>query len=79
MEVGRSLHYLDDDRARAGLLQRGVLDEEVLTVEDLATRDGGVQEFRPRFQTILLHIDLVLSLCGSIRAGSCGPHRTPGP
>jgi hypothetical protein len=35
---------LDDDRSGAGLLQRGVLGEEVLTVDDVATRAGRVQE-----------------------------------
>ena len=35
---------LDDDRTCTGLLQRGVLDEEVLAFDDVAPWNGGVQE-----------------------------------
>jgi hypothetical protein len=35
---------LDDDGSCAGRLQRGVLDEEVLTFDDVAIWAGGVQE-----------------------------------
>ena len=33
-----------DDRSRAGRRQRGVLDEEMLTFDDVATWEGCVQE-----------------------------------
>jgi hypothetical protein len=36
---------LDDDRSCAGRLQRGVLDEEVLTFEDTTAWDRDVQDF----------------------------------
>jgi hypothetical protein len=32
----------NDDRSCAGFLERGVLDEEVLAFDEVATRDGGV-------------------------------------
>lgn len=35
---------LDDDRSCTGLLQRGVLDEEVLAFDDVAPRPRSVQE-----------------------------------
>jgi hypothetical protein len=35
---------LDDYRSCTGLLQRGVLGEEVLAFNDVAARTGGVQE-----------------------------------
>jgi hypothetical protein len=35
---------LDDDRSCAGLLQRGVLDEEVLAFDDVASGNGDIQE-----------------------------------
>jgi hypothetical protein len=35
---------LEDDRSRAGLLQRGVLGEEVLAFDDVAPWPGDVQE-----------------------------------
>ena len=35
---------LDDDRSRAGRLQRGVLDQEVLAFDDVAAWNGSVQE-----------------------------------
>jgi hypothetical protein len=35
---------LDDDRSRAGLLQRCVLYEEMLAFDDVAPWNGGVQE-----------------------------------
>ena len=35
---------LDDDRSSTGLLQRGVLDEEVLAFDDVAPWNGDVQE-----------------------------------
>jgi hypothetical protein len=34
----------DDDRSGAGLLQRGVLGEEVLAFDDVAPRTARVQE-----------------------------------
>jgi hypothetical protein len=34
-----------DDRSCTGLLQRGVLGDEVLAFDDIAARTGGVQEF----------------------------------
>jgi hypothetical protein len=34
----------EDDRSRAGLLQRGVLSEEVLAFYDVAARNGDVQQ-----------------------------------
>jgi hypothetical protein len=36
---------LDDDRSCGGLLHWAVLGEEVLTFDDVAAWDGGVQEF----------------------------------
>jgi hypothetical protein len=35
---------LEDDRSCTGLLQRGVLSEEVLAFDDVAARAGDVQE-----------------------------------
>jgi hypothetical protein len=35
---------LDDDRPGAGLLQRGVLGEEVLAFDDVAPWNGDVQQ-----------------------------------
>jgi hypothetical protein len=35
---------LDDDRSCTGRLQRGVLDEEVLSFDDVAPWNGGVKE-----------------------------------
>jgi hypothetical protein len=43
-EVQEMPSGLDDDRSGAGLLQRGVLGEEVLAFDDVAPRAGGVQE-----------------------------------
>jgi hypothetical protein len=43
-EIQQMPPSLDDDRSCAGRLQRRVLDEEVLTFDDVATRAGGVQE-----------------------------------
>jgi hypothetical protein len=34
----------DDYRSCTGLLQRGVLGEEVLSFDDVASRTGGVQQ-----------------------------------
>ena len=53
-EIQQMPPSLDDNRSCAELLQRGVLDEEVLTSDDVATWDGGVQELGPRFQAILM-------------------------
>src|ERR1700689_4270051 len=50
----------DNDRSGAGLLQRGVLGEEVLALDDVASRPGDVQERRPRFQVILLPADVAV-------------------
>jgi hypothetical protein len=57
-EVQHMPSCFDDDRSRAGLLQRGVLDDEVLTCDDVATWHGGVQERRPRLQAVLLPTDV---------------------
>jgi hypothetical protein len=35
---------LDDDRSCGGLLYRAMLGEEVLTFDDVAPRDGGIQK-----------------------------------
>jgi hypothetical protein len=43
-EVQQMPSRLDDDRPRAGRLERGVLDEEVLTFDDVASWTRGVQE-----------------------------------
>jgi hypothetical protein len=58
----------DDDRSRAGRLQWGVLDEEVLTFDDVATRPGGVQKLRPRFQAVLLPADVAVRPGGNREA-----------
>jgi hypothetical protein len=43
-EIQQMPPSLDDDRSCAGGLQRGVLDEEMLTFDDVATWAGGIQE-----------------------------------
>src|ERR1700722_9045884 len=42
-EIQQMPPSFDDHGSCAGRLQRGVLDEEVLTFDDVATWDGGVQ------------------------------------
>ena len=51
---------LEYDRPRAGLLQRGVLNDEVLALDDVAAWTGDVQELRPRFQAVLLPADIAV-------------------
>ena len=57
-EVQQMPPRLHDDRPCAGRLQRGVLDEEVLTFDDVAAWDGDVQELRSCFQAVLLPADV---------------------
>src|ERR1700685_2236618 len=52
----------EDDRSCTGLLQRGVLGEEVLAFGDVAPWTGGVQELGSRFQAVLLPADVTVRL-----------------
>jgi hypothetical protein len=52
-EIQQMPPSFDDDGSCAGRLQRGVLDEEALAFDDVATGDGGVRELGPRFQAVL--------------------------
>ena len=51
---------LEYDRSPTGLLQWGVLDDEVLGLDDVAAWTGDVQELRPRFQAVLLPADIAV-------------------
>src|ERR1700722_1493411 len=48
------------DRSRTGLLQRGVLGDEVLALDDVTPRSGRVQELRTRLQVVLFPADVAV-------------------
>jgi hypothetical protein len=51
---------LDYDRSCTGLPQRGVLDGEVLALDDVTPWAGNVQKLRPRLQAVLLSADITI-------------------
>jgi hypothetical protein len=59
-EIEKMPPGLEYDRSRTGFLQRGVLDDEVLALHDVAPGAGDVQKLRPRFQAILLTADIAV-------------------
>ena len=49
-EIQKMPPGLDYDRSCTGLLQRGVLGDEVLALDDVAAWPGDVQELQTRFR-----------------------------